>query len=66
MTTTLRETDNYKYIQDLFHKHTAIFDRRIPFITDWNTGYEAEDEKIFLVSCTDEEFELYCSELINN
>lgn len=65
MTREIRKTDKYIYIKDVFN-NTIIIRVRDNKQTNWNTGYEAEEEKDFLVNCNEEVFNQYCKQVLDN
>lgn len=63
MTRPIRQSERFQYFEEYFNKYTAIMDTKSGAISDWNTGSDAEEEKKFLISCTSEEFDLYCAQI---
>jgi len=62
--TTLRKVDNWEYIKDDFMNVTAFINETIGFVSNWNTGYEAEEEEELISLMNDEEFLEYAVNLI--
>lgn len=60
MTTILRKTDQFEFIQADLMGTTLIQDNYTGRQTAWNTGTEAEEEKDHLLSLSDEDFNEYC------
>jgi hypothetical protein len=65
MTRPIRESNDFVYYEEFFNKYTAIMRRSDLELTDWNTGSDAEEEKEFLITCTDEQFKSYCENKFN-
>lgn len=65
MTKEIRKTDKYAFIKDI-HNNTSIIRLRDDKQTNWNTGYEAEEEKEFLINCTEDAFNQYCKQVLDN
>lgn len=60
MTTVLRKTDHFEFIEADQMGTTLIQDNYTGRQTAWNTGTEAEEEKKYLLSLNDESFDEYC------
>jgi len=65
MTRLIRENKRYEFIQQNFNNSTSILDKKTQKMSNWNTGYEAEEEKEFLISGNDDAFNKYCESIIN-
>jgi succinate dehydrogenase flavin-adding protein (antitoxin of CptAB toxin-antitoxin module) len=65
MTQDLRSTQQYTLFEEFFNKYTAILRKSDLELTNWNTGAEGDEEKNFLLSCTEEEFNNYCKQQFN-
>jgi len=63
--TTIRETENYKLIQDV-NGCTRICDKLTGCLSNWNVGVEVRDEINHIKHLTDTDFDEYCKEVICN
>lgn len=61
---TLRQVGNWKLVLDLLMEVTAIVNENINFQSDWNTGYEAQEEYESIKRMSDDEFISYCVNMI--
>ena len=61
MTRPIRQSERFQFFEEYFNGYTAIMDTKSGAISNWNTGSDAQEEKKFLISCTSEEFDIYCA-----
>lgn len=61
---TLKKVNNWKLVLDDLMGVTSIINESIGFQSDWNTGYDAQEEFEMLEKMSDEEFITYCTDMI--
>ena len=56
---TIREVGNWKLVQDRLMGVTSFVNEKINYQSNWNTGFEAEEEIEEVMKMTDKEFISY-------
>lgn len=63
-TRTLKQVGNWELILEELMGVTAIRNEKLGFQSNWNTGYEAQEELEELEAMSDEDFTKYCTDMI--
>ena len=65
MTRTIKQSGNWKLIQDSYHKCTCLINKETGKQSNWNTGSDAKEEIVHCIGLTDIEFINYCKDVCN-